>query len=371
MKTMMKLICPLAAVALVWSAVAGELTLTGKHSVVYDVSSQEGKASATKMAQRYAAIHAIEQMMSSQPSAIRQLYQDRKPGIMDEILALCSQVNNEQSIAKNKNEVTVVFSAVIDEDALKDLLQRKDAVQQTVELDSTEIAVFFTARNAASVRKQNSSMVNDSTSEKNKKASNSGNIDDENVQSESNVVERETKTTDVATIVNADRINYELDAPAREEFGTALISRFAEKGFEEIIDGAMLDASALLDEAYGSGDVVPAKTWRSIVSNLRENEPTVQYMVVGTLDLGIPRVDEQTNMWVVEATVSGKIYKMSRNIPRVVTALSPQTQKAKAADQLQAKKRALSGLTPLAADEILAKLKAKKIIKSNEQSHAQ
>ena len=81
--------------------------------------------------------------------------------------------------------------------------------------------------------------------------------------------------------------------------------------------------------------------------------------------MGTPRIDEATNMRVIEATVSGKIYKMTGKFPRLVAALSPQTQKAKAPDQLQAKKRVLSGLTPLAADEILAKLKAKNLIKSN------
>ena len=266
---------------------------------------------------------------------------------------------------RKKDEVTVTFSAVIDEDRMKDLLQRTQPVQANVQLGSVDIAVFFTARNAAALQKQGQTVIQTNNLKKSKEASEAGAIADTAVQSDASVVERETKTTGASTVVTADQITYRLDPPAREESGTALTARFAEKGFEEIIDGAMLDASALLDEAYGGGNVIPAKTWRSIITSLRTDVPSVQYVVVGTLDMGTPRIDEATNMWVIEATVSGKIYKMTGKFPRLVAALSPQTQKAKAPDQLQAKKRVLSGLTPLAADEILAKLKAKNLIKSN------
>ena len=344
---------------------AKDLPLTGSHSVVFPTASPEGKNNAAHEAQRFAAIHAIEQMISTQPSAIRQLDNERKPHIVNDILAICTQVTNNQSLNEKKDEVTVTFSAVIDEDRMKDLLQRTQPVQANVQLESVDIAVFFTARNAAALQKQGQTVIQTNNLKKSKEASEAGAIADTAVQSDASVVERETKTTGASTVVTADQITYRLDPPAREEFGTALTARFAEKGFEEIIDGAMLDTSALLDEAYGGGNVIPAKTWRSIITSLRTDVPSVQYVVVGTLDMGTPRIDEATNMWVIEATVSGKIYKMTGKFPRLVAALSPQTQKAKAPDQLQAKKRVLSGLTPLAADEILAKLKAKNLIKSN------
>lgn len=88
-------------------------------------------------------------MISTQPSAIRQLYNERKPHIVNDILAICTQVTNNQSLNEKKDEVTVTFSAVIDEDRMKDLLQRTQPVQANVQLESVDIAVFFTARNAA------------------------------------------------------------------------------------------------------------------------------------------------------------------------------------------------------------------------------
>lgn len=162
--------------------------------------------------------------------------------------------------------------------------------------------------------------------------------------------------------VKSDVLQYALDGPAREEFGSALYDRFASKGFENIVDGAFFEAASVLDDAFGKGDVVPAAVWRKVVAGLREEEPGVGYMIVGTLDCGTPRKDSMTGMWVVEATVTGKVYKLGAKTPRLVAALSPQTMMGKAADQLQAKKRAVTGICPLAADEILAKLKAKNII---------
>jgi hypothetical protein len=61
--------------------------------------------------------------------------------------------------------------------------------------------------------------------------------------------------------------------------------------------------------------------------------------------------------------MTGKVYQLTKRLPRLVATLQPQTLKGKAADQLQAKKRALAGLTPIAVDEMLAKMKAKNIIK--------
>ncbi|MEG2971650.1 MAG: hypothetical protein RR808_09280 [Akkermansia sp.] len=339
------------------------LPLNGSYTTTCYNNTPDEKKSLVLEAQRYAAKEAVEQMINLQPSAIQQLYEERKPDILNGIMEICTQVKNTQSIDAKQQSITINFSAMIEETQLKDLLQRKPAIQKIVPLEQLEIAVFFTARHVSSVVKQSNSTIQINTLEKRNLSNNEGDVSDESVHSGASLTEQEKKETGTAKLIRSDQISYELDAPAREEFGTALIARFTEKGFEEIIDGSMFEAIALLDESYGAGNVVPAKTWRDIISHLKTNEPNVEYMVVGTLDMGTPREDAQTNMWVVEATVSGKIYKISSSFPRIVAALAPQTQKGKASDQLQAKKRALSGLTPLAADEILAKLKAKNIIK--------
>lgn len=199
---------------------AKDLPLTGSHSVVFPTASPEGKNNAAHEAQRFAAIHAIEQMISTQPSAIRQLYNERKPHIVNDILAICTQVTNNQSLNEKKDEVTVTFSAVIDEDRMKDLLQRTQPVQANVQLESVDIAVFFTARNAAALQKQGQTVIQTNNLKKSKEASEAGAIADTAVQSDASVVERETKTTGASTVVTADQITYRLDPPAREEFGT-------------------------------------------------------------------------------------------------------------------------------------------------------
>lgn len=362
MKKITSFILSVLCLALPNEILAADLTISGKCSVEYQPAIKSSRQEAAEEAQKEAIRNGLDAMMSSQPSAIRQLYEERKPGIYSTLINLARDVENTQKDNRATHSMEVKVSAVIDEDVLKDTLMSESATKKTVSLSDTPVAVFFTARNVVSAEQHHG------TAKASSKATTTG---------ESAVAEGETETTltttesrtessvsesSSSTLVKSDVLTYELDGPSREEFGAALSARMLDKGFEDMIDGAMFDVSEVLDEAFGEGNVVRASVWRKVVAAIREEDPSIAYMIVGTLDFGTPRKDSMTGMWLVEATMTGKVYKLGAKTPRLVATLEPQTLKGRAADQLQAKKRALSGIVPPAVDEILAKLKAKNII---------
>jgi len=116
----------------------------------------------------------------------------------------------------------------------------------------------------------------------------------------------------------------------------------------------------VLDTQFGTGDAVPPAVWRQLTGEVRTAEPTVQYVIVGTLDFSIPTNDPISGMQKVTGTVAGKIYQLGgAGLPRLVAALAPVTNSGVAPTQQDAKKRVLAALGPMAADEILTKLKNK------------
>lgn len=344
-----------------WSA-AADLTISGRASVEYQPAVKASRQTAAEEAQKEAIRNGLDAMMSSQPGAIRQLYEERKPDIYTTLIALARDVQNTQKDNKATHSMEVKVSAVIDEDVMKDTLMNKAATKKTVNLSDTLVAVFFTARNVVSVEQHTAATKSMSSSSATGESAVAEGETDSAITTTESRTEVNISESSASRTVKSDVLQYALDGPAREEFGSSLNDRFTSKGFEDIVDGAFFEAASVLDDAFGKGDVVPAAVWRKVVAGLREEEPGVGYMIVGTLDFGTPRKDSMTGMWVVEATVTGKVYKLGAKTPRLVAALSPQTMMGRAADQLQAKKRALAGISPLAADEILAKLKAKNII---------
>lgn len=342
---------------------AADLPLRGKASVQYATSDKTARQTAAEEAQKEAIRNALDAMISSQPGAIRQLYEERKPDIYKQLIDLARDVENKARENKATRSMEVTVTAVIDEDMVKDTLMNQKATKKIVSLDESQVAVFFTARNVTAVEQFDAQVSSEATSSSAADVSVAETATEASLASAEKRVEVKKSSAVTSRTHRADTVQYELDGPSREEFGAALSARMLDKGFENIIDGAMFDVSAVLDEAFGKGDAVPAAVWREVVKAIKEEDPTIEYMIVGTLDIGTPRKDSMTGMWVVEATMTGKVYQITKRLPRLVATLQPQTLKGKAPDQLQAKKRALAGLTPIAVDEMLAKMKAKNIIK--------
>lgn len=342
---------------------AGTLPISGRASVEYHPNEIGSRQTAGEEAQKEAVRNGLDSMISSQSEAIRQLYEERKPEIYLTLINLLNNVENSQKDNKETHSMEVTVSASIDEDVLKDTLMNSQATQKAVNLNDTQVALFFTARNVSSVIQHQGTIKADSSTSESSESAVAEAETTATLSSSESVTRKSTSETSSSKTLKSDVVEYQLDGPSREEFGSALSARMLDKGFENIVDGAMFDVSAEFDAAFAKGDVVPAAIWRKVVAAIREEEPSIEYLICGTLDIGTPRRDDMTGMWEVEATMTGKVYKLGNKIPRLVATLQPQTLKGKAPDQLQSKKRALAGIAPIAVDEMLAKLKSKNIIK--------
>ena len=363
MKTMKSIMLGGIVAVSVSIACAADLPLKGKASVEYQPADKTSRQAAAESAQKEAVRNALDAMISSQPGAICQLYEERKPDIYKQLIDLAREVENKTKDNKAAHSMEVTVTAIIDEDMVKDTLMNQKSTKKIVNLDESQVAVFFTARNVTTVVQYDAQVSSESTTSATAEATVAETATEAALATAESRTEGKKATAATSRAYKSDAVKYELDGPSREEFGAALSARMLDKGFENIVDGAMFDVSAVLDEAFGKGDAVPASIWRGVVKAIQEEDPSITYMIVGTLDIGTPRKDGMTGMWVVEATMTGKVYQLTKRLPRLVATLQPQTLKGKAADQLQAKKRALAGLTPIAVDEMLAKMKAKNIIK--------
>ena len=263
----------------------------------------------------------------------------------------------------SSKSILVTVAGNLNVTALRDYMNSLPANSPTnieVNLSDMEAAVFFTVRSTAENIVQIEGRSSQSSITGNKEAEGTQVAEGDTVSSSEQFIKQGKESYSESISTKEDVQKYKLDSPSRELFGSGLLARFASKGFNSIVDGAMFESSGALDEAYGSGNSVPAKVWKSVADEVRESEPNVKYLIVGTLDFSIPTADEVTGQPLYSGTVSGKVYKLQpTGMPRVVAALEPQEVKFPSATQQDAKKRVVSQLAEQAADDIITKLRNK------------
>lgn len=226
---------------------------------------------------------------------------------------------------KAEKILTMRFEGKLDLTALKDALNSvpADQVQSSVNLSKSEAAIFFTVRmtskNKVSTgeRSYSSNAEGDAATSLAKNNENEGNdsATDEGVsksetslkQAKGKFKEQETITESSSETEVADEQKWKVDKASKTSFGNGLLDRFSSKGFNDVLDGAEFESSTELDTAYGVGDDIPPAVWKQIVAEVRESEPSVKYLVVGTLDFSIPTKDPVTGMHLMTGKVSGTI----------------------------------------------------------------
>lgn len=379
----------LSALLLPTAATAALVDINGKATALYryDKTNTAALEAAKVSARKTAVTNAIDAMIHTLPSSCVQLYEERKPGIVPELMKMTVDGAFDESF--DQSMVKVTFRGKIDDEQVRDKLQSAPAGSKAaaVRLDDSQVAVFFTARNVASttvhehtVRKNGSeqtgaagtveaqeSATSDSTVTE---AETDGNLAEAQARAVSrNAHEKSGSTTERSLTESgstewiADTQTYTLDAPSRDEFGSALTGQLLEKGFVDVIDGALFEVADAVDASFGSGQGVRGTLLRDVVKAVKAEEPGVTYIIIGTLDFGNPMMGSRSGMWEVSATVKGDVYQLGKATPRKVAALAPATVVGRGNSQLDAKKKALLEVTLPAADEILTKMTAKGNIK--------
>ncbi|MBQ2814926.1 MAG: hypothetical protein IJE66_08000 [Akkermansia sp.] len=360
-KLVLSLLSALCVASPNWSA-AADLTISGRASVEYQPAVKATRQTAAEEAQKEAIRNGLDAMMSSQSSTMRQLYEERKPDIYTTLMSHARDVQNTQKDNKATHSMEVKVSAVIDDDKLKDTLMNTSVANKTVNLSDSLVAMLFTVRSVASVEKDGGTTKSTSSSSATGDSSVAESETDSAITTSESRSEVKTSESSSSRIFKSDVKTYRVETDACTAFDAALSERLLDKGYAEAFGRDSFDSVELLDEVYGAGKSVPASALRKIVTEIRELDPSVEYMIIGTLDFGYPRKDAMTGMVAVDAKVSGIVYELvaGKVMYKRHATLSPQSITGKGADESQAKDRALISVSPLAADEILAKLKARK-----------
>lgn len=258
--------------------------------------------------------------------------------------------------------------------SLRDYLNAvpQTALKNQAQLSDALVAVFFTVRETSGMTIFDAERKTDSaaaTTDAMNKESEGGVEESENGVSQSETSIRQEKsqlktTASGSTTIRTDKAQYTLDDISKELFGDGLKARFTSKGINEIFDGAMFESAEQLDEVYGAGDSIRSKHWKAVTEDISNEEPSIQYLIVGTLDFSYPTEDPVTGMPTYSGTVSGKVYKLREpgKMPTTVGGLAPLEAKISAPTQQDAKKRVVAKLGELAADEIISFLNQKGIL---------
>ena len=320
---------------------------------------------------------AINRGIEQQPEALRSQFKSVAVSmtVQDYInKRIVLETDNKWNTITNEREVISQYQGRLDLTALRDFLNSipLSELQNQPKLSNALVAVFFTVRETAEktsfdAEKRTENTATASNAKNNESQGDISESDTGVTKSETSIVQgkiQEKTMTSGSTTEKADKVQYSLDDMSKELFGDGLKSRFSSKGINEIFDGAMFESAEQLDKFYGAGESIRSQTWKSVTENISTEEPSIQYLIVGTLDFSFPTKDSISGMPIYSGTVSGKVYKLREagKMPTVVGGLPPLEAKLPAPTQQDAKKRVVAKLSELAADEIISYLKQKGIL---------
>jgi len=354
----------IAAMALTTIYAGSPISVSGRGDAPYtNIIGKPGKEVEDQAIQA-AIIDSINRALENQSEALREQFKSVGKSItVDDYIkkGIVTQSRKpEVMVDPKERKVTALFEGTMDLTSLRDAMNSTTptaAATPTVNLSKAEAAVFFTCRETSENIVQRVGVSAVGSSAKNKEAEANQTASDTGVSTSETSLTQSKESLNVTESTKSDVQKYRLDAPSREILGAGMLARFSSKGFESIVDGSMMDSSADLDKAFGSGDAVPASVWKKVAADVRTTEPSIKYLVVGTVDFSIPTKDPVSGMTVESGTVSGKVYALNgAGLPRVVAALEPQDQKQSAPTQQDAKKRVIAKLSEQAADDIITKL---------------
>jgi hypothetical protein len=132
-------------------------------------------------------------------------------------------------------------------------------------------------------------------------------------------------------------------------------SQFSQAGFE-VVEASMVESVNLSDiEAdYQTGNDLKPETIRAVAKAMKAAE--VPYVVLGTLDVGLPIKDPQTGLMRVDVIVNAKVWDVTKPIPRTRAAVGPISYAGMGPTEEVARVNALRLAASNAAQELTSRL---------------
>jgi hypothetical protein len=324
------------------------------------------KGEAATQAIREAAINGIDRILEQQSSALRQQFNERARD-NEEIGQLLRNIINDAKVTTNaipeQKMTRATVDGAFDMQALRDALNRIPRIRENVKRSGENTAVFFTVRTTAQTTRNTG--TKESASETIESVESASEIVEEDSIEAREQVGRDVKKVDIrADIKGAEMTEMMADSQFKSLFGTGLLSQLSSKGFKEITDGSFFEISEEMDKDITERNDLRPKTWKNLIAEIKEEGDDIEVVIIGSLDFAMPTTDPVSGLSIVEATMSGKVYRIvkGRRQPSLVAGLPPQTAKGVGPSQENAKQSALNAMSVLAANEIITALKNNDVI---------
>ncbi len=269
----------------------------------------------------------------------------------------------DEAVDKKSKSLRVAIQATIDSRAIQLELQKISAIYGVAEQDKSYLTFVFVAREATSVKvfdEKRTTIITEDSSQENTETT----IAEQGDLSFSTVNSKDVRTTTGgSTVQKADQIKW--DVSNADTINTAMSKIFSTAGFE-VIDAEYLtsETAGLVDVAhfiddFKYGDDISGNTKRDAVAGCRDLE--IQYLAIGTLDVGIKHKDPVSGMTKVFVSVTGKIMSLNGRFPKTVAAVGPLQFSGLGPNQTVSKNNALLLAAEKAASQLTAQLSAKGI----------
>ena len=353
-----------------FSAMAQVVTVKGVGTVSYS-NAKEVTPQDKDKAYQAAQVAAVERYFAENGEAEAanfEAVQDKIQANLEKFI-LSATVLNEQDQPGVK-KYSVALKVELNVAKLRNTLKGSSAVSKATSAEKSQLVYLFMGREVSSVRSFDERVVKrvEVTGKDNTKVSNTqSGTEGESIKSNSistTATTRNSQSTTIdqsakvetggSTTRKADDVSYRLLPMTNTK--TSITSVFSQAGFNvadpEFVLGDK-DIKAVNQDFTTGSDLAPS-TIRDVVLSMRKSQ--VPLLVLATLDLGAPAVDDATGMPRVAVNVTARVLDISGNLPREVASVPAVQYFGVGPDNASAAGKALKDASVAAAREIVARL---------------
>ncbi|MFC5428360.1 hypothetical protein ACFPTO_06005 [Paraburkholderia denitrificans] len=355
----------LCAIAI--SAHAETISEKGMASVAYagwSVSATDRQEAVHK-----AELNALERYIADADAAKSRIFSSKKETIVSHIddYILGATTLNEQ-LDKDAKTYSVVIRADINGNKLmNDLGTGSASAGDIAQHGHGSMTFLFLARNQSSVQSFDDRVTKraDADSSFAQKTNEGESIHSGNIgTSGSKSVHASTSiTTGGSTLRQADRVNWSVSDAG--DVDTAMTGVFSDAGYDVVeadqvegASGGLVDISKIR-AAYGHGNDLPSKVMYDTTQGVQR--AGVNYLALGTLDVGMPDRDPVSGNMRVFVVVTGKVFDVQGRFARTLTSIGPIQYAGLGPDASVAQANALKEAANQAAHQMVDQLSSKGI----------
>jgi hypothetical protein len=324
-------------------------------------------------AYRAAQVSAVERYFAEAGEAESENFEAIQPKVeenLDKFLLGTTIINEQDNESAKKYSVSVRVD--INVAKLRNAVRGSSATAKAASGEKSQLVYVFVGREASSVRSFDARVVkraeveDDRTLEQSAavKGAESEKIRGNTVataaskesKASANYKRSVTRETGGSTTRKADDTSYRLLSMNNTK--TSITSVFSQGGFlvadpEFVFDDSEIKA---VNQDFSTGNDLSPSTIRAVVGSLRKAQ--IPYLVLATLDVGIPQEDDATGLQRVAVSVTGRVLDVSGNLPREVASVPAVQYAGLGQDNASAQGKALKDAAMAAAREVVSRLNA-------------